>query len=67
MGGTHCTIQRQLMDYKSDRMNTTRMAKETKNEMEGHPRPVPGSSVAKTSRRQSREGFHLTERYKPWR
>ena len=27
MGGTHCTIQRQQMDKKSDRVNTTRMDK----------------------------------------
>ena len=37
MGGTHCTIQRQQMDKKSDRVDTTRMDKmtgETKNKME---------------------------------
>ena len=27
MGGTHCTIQRQQMDKKSDRVDTTRMDK----------------------------------------
>ena len=29
MGGTHCTIQRQQMDKKSDRVDTTRMDKTT--------------------------------------
>ena len=29
MGGTHCTIQRQQMDKKSDRVDTTRMDKKS--------------------------------------
>ena len=54
MGGTHCTIQRQQMDKKSDRVDTTRMDKttgKTSNKMERQPYPPPGSCVAKNSQR----------------
>ena len=54
MGGTHCTIQRQQMDKKSDRVDTTRMDKttwKTLNKMERQPYPPPGSCMAKNSQR----------------
>ena len=52
MGGTRCTIQRQQMDCKSDRVDTTRMDKtagKTYNKMERQPYPPHGSCVAKNS------------------
>ena len=54
MGGTHCTIQRQQMAKKSDRVDTTRMeetAGKTQNKMKRQPYPPPGSCVAKNSQR----------------
>ncbi len=54
MGGTQCTIQRQQMDTKSDRVDTMRMDKttgKTENKMERQPYPPPGSCVAKNSQR----------------
>ena len=52
MGGTRCTILRQQMDKKSDRVDTTRMdntAGKTLNKMEIQPYPTPGSCVANNS------------------
>ena len=54
MGGTHCTIQRQQMDKKSDRVDTTiidKTAGKTLNKTERQPYPTPGSCVANNSRR----------------
>ena len=69
MGGTHCTIQRQQMDKKSDRVDTTRMDKTA-----GTPKTRWSDSlthhlgpswprIARDRRlwRQFREGFLLTE------
>ena len=53
-GGAHCTIQRQHMDYKSDRVDTMRMDKMagmTFNKMERQTYPPHGSCVAKNSQR----------------
>ena len=54
MGGTHCTTERQQMDTKSDRVDTTRMDKtagKTYNNMEGQLYPPPGSCGANNSQR----------------
>ena len=54
MGGTPYTIQRKQMDYKSDRVDTTRMDKtagKTKNMMDRQPHLKPGSCAAKNSKR----------------
>ena len=54
MGGTHFTIQRQQMDYKSDKLDTTRMDKtagKTKNKMDRQPYPPTGSCMVNNSQR----------------
>ena len=69
MGGTHCPIQRQQMDKKSDRVDTTRMdkmAEKTRTRWRDNLIRHMGPAWPRLARdrrlwKQFREGFLLTE------